>query len=631
MGRSIGEAAREGMRHPLAPLTLPEIEEACRIARSSSGGDARIIWCTLAEPSKESVLTWDGRPLTRRATCVTYDPAHQRTCVVTVSLDDGMAVRTQCVPAAQPQVTGEEWVANGAQIKADPRFRRALARRGIDDASRVFIEPWPAGNFGLDIDKLGRRLARGVAYLRGGAGDNPYAHPIENLVAVVDRDTGELLELHDGDIVPVPAGSGRYDRASVGAHRVMAPLEITQPEGSGIAVDDDGALQWGPWSMRVSMHPVEGLVLHQIGYADNGRIRPVIYRASMSEMVVPYGSTALNHWWKNAFDAGDAGLGMSVSSLEYGCDCLGEIIYLNAVMANPDGGGRLVERAICIHEEDYGILWKHYDVASAKSEVRRSRRLVVSSFATVGNYDYGFFWYFYLDGTIAAEVKLTGMVLAQATAPGDRVPHTAPVTPELAGVHHQHLFSFRLDMCVDGPLNSVYEVDAIPAPPGPGNPYGNAFDSQATLLERESSAQRMAAPERFRYWKIVNGSVRNACGDPVGYKLVPTHPAALLAGPGASVTARAGFATRHLWVTAYDPEERRAAGDFPNQHPGGAGLPEWTAADRPLVNADIVLWHTVGTTHFCRPEDFPVMPCEYVGFMLKPVGFFARNPAIDLA
>jgi primary-amine oxidase len=562
---------------------------------------------------------------------VTYDPAHQRTCIVTVSLDDGVTVRAQHIPDAQPQVTAQEWVANGEQIKADPRFRRALARRGIHDTSRVFIEPWPAGNFGLDVDKPGRRLARGVAYLLDGPGDNPYAHPIENLVAVADRDTGELVELHDGEVVPVPMGSGRYDRASVGASRTLAPLEITQPEGSGIAVDGDGALRWGPWSMRVTMHPVEGLVLHQIGYTDDGRVRPILYRASMTEMVVPYGSTAANHWWKNAFDAGDAGLGISASSLEYGCDCLGEIIYLDAVMANPDGSGRLVERAICLHEEDYGILWKHHDNASGKSEVRRSRRLVVSFFATVGNYDYGFFWYFYLDGTIAAEVKLTGMVLAQATAPGEHVPHAVPITPELAGVHHQHLFSFRLDMCIDGPLNSVYEVDAVPVPPGPDNPYGNAFDSRATLLERESSAQRMAAPERFRFWKIVNHSARNACGDPVGYKLVPTHPAALLAGPAASVTARAAFATRHLWVTAFDPQERRAAGDFPNQHPGGAGLPEWTAADRPLVNADVVLWHTVGSTHFCRPEDFPVMPCDYVGFMLKPVGFFARNPAIDLA
>jgi primary-amine oxidase len=84
-------------------------------------------------------------------------------------------------------------------------------------------------------------------------------------------------------------------------------------------------------------------------------------------------------------------------------------------------------------------------------------------------------------------------------------------------------------------------------------------------------------------------------------------------------------------VTPFAADERRAAGDFPNQHPGGDGLPRWTAADRPVVDTDIVIWHTVGVTHFCRPEDFPVMPVEYTGFTLKPFGFFDRNPAIDLA
>jgi primary-amine oxidase len=91
------------------------------------------------------------------------------------------------------------------------------------------------------------------------------------------------------------------------------------------------------------------------------------------------------------------------------------------------------------------------------------------------------------------------------------------------------------------------------------------------------------------------------------------------------------FGTRHLWVTPFAADEQRAAGDFPNQHPGGDGLPRWTAADRPIVDSDIVVWHTVGVTHFCRPEDFPVMPVEYTGFTLKPFGFFDRNPAIDLA
>jgi primary-amine oxidase len=96
------------------------------------------------------------------------------------------------------------------------------------------------------------------------------------------------------------------------------------------------------------------------------------------------------------------------------------------------------------------------------------------------------------------------------------------------------------------------------------------------------------------------------------------------------VARRGAFAKHNLWVTAYDADERKAAGDYPNQHPGGDGLPRFVAADRPLEGTDVVLWVTVGTTHVARPEDFPVMPCEYVGFHLQPCGFFDRNPALNL-
>ncbi|MEN3310554.1 MAG: primary-amine oxidase [Micromonosporaceae bacterium] len=620
------------VRHPLAPLTEAELNAACQIVKESGAvaPEVRFVWCALAEPPKEQVLGWDGAPLPRKVMCAVYERATRRTALVTADLDTGR-VEVEEAPGAQPQIMIEEWLADGAHIKADPRFQAAMAKRGVTDMSLVQIDPWPASNFGLDLDASGRRLARGVAYLVAQPGDNPYAHPVENLVAIVDRDTGELVELQDGEVVPIPTASGRYDAASVGAHRRMAPLEIRQPDGPGFTVDD-GALRWGPWQMRVSMHPIEGLVLHEVCYVEGGRVRPVVYRASMSEMIVPYGSTSMNHWWKNAFDAGDVGLGKLANSLVFGCDCLGEIVYLDASMVDENGAATTIPQAICLHEEDHGILWKHADAFAGTAEVRRSRRMVVSYIATVGNYEYGFFWYLYLDGSIQAEVKLTGIIQTQAVLPGTRVPYANPVTPELAGPHHQHLFNFRLDMCVDGVTNSVYEVDAVPVPPGPDNPYANAFTSQATLLASESAAQRMAAPERGRYWKVVNHASVNACGEPVAYKLVPTHPSApMLAHGSSAIAARAAFATRHLWVTPFDAGQRRAAGDFPNQHPGGAGLPAFTAADRSIVDSDVVLWHTVGATHFTRPEDFPVMPCEYVGFTLKPFGFFDRNPALDLA
>jgi primary-amine oxidase len=284
-----------------------------------------------------------------------------------------------------------------------------------------------------------------------------------------------------------------------------------------------------------------------------------------------------------------------------------------------------------MHEEDYGILWKHVDLHGGTSEVRRSRRLAVSFVSTVGNYEYGFFWYLYLDGNIQLEVKLTGIVSPMSIEPGTQPAFANVIAPGVAAPHHQHLFCARLDFDVDGATNEVYEVEAEPLPPGPDNPWANAFRQRATKLEREQDAQRDTAAAVSRAWKIVNPGVTNGLGQPVAYKLVPTMSTpTMLARPESSVSQRAGFARHNLWVTPYAPDERRAAGEYPNQHDGGDGLPRWTAEDRSLVDTDVVCWYTFGVTHFVRPEDWPVMPVEYTGFLLTPFGFFDRNPALDV-
>ena len=172
-------------------------------------------------------------------------------------------------------------------------------------------------------------------------------------------------------------------------------------------------------------------------------------------------------------------------------------------------------------------------------------------------------------------------------------------------------------MTVDGTRNTVEEVDVVAVEDDAANPYGNAFTTRTTVLEREGDAARLADAARSRTWRIVNRDRRNHVGQPVGYKLVPSSNPVLLARPGSSVAKRAVFATRHLWVTRYDPAERYAAGDYPNQHAGGAGLPAFQAADRDLVDEDVVVWHTFGSTHIPRPEDWPVMPVEHVGFSLQ--------------
>ena len=177
--------------------------------------------------------------------------------MLTVSLDEAAVIRKILVPDVQPPLMAEEWIENTEQIKADPGFRAALARRGITDMSLVQVDPWPASNFGLEIDASGRRLARGVAYLLGGPGSNPYARPIENLVALLDRDTGEVLEIEDGEAVPIPRDAGRYDAASAGELRHLSALQIVQPDGPGFTVDD-GCLTWGPWQMRRVAAPDRG-------------------------------------------------------------------------------------------------------------------------------------------------------------------------------------------------------------------------------------------------------------------------------------------------------------------------------------------------------------------------------------
>ena len=203
------------------------------------------------------------------------------------------------------------------------------------------------------------------------------------------------------------------------------------------------------------------------------------------------------------------------------------------------------------------------------------------------------------------------------------------IAPQLYAQNHQHIFSIRLDMAVDGMNNSVYEVDTEPAPPEE-NPYGNAFYAKSTLLKTEQEAQRLIDPFKARYWKVVNPAKTNRMGYPVGYKLVHGENGLPFALPNSSVMKRAGYMTKHLWVTPYDAAERYPAGEYPNQHPGGAGLPQWTAANESVEDTDIVLWYTMAHTHVPRAEDWPVMPTSYIGFMLKPVNFFDLNPANDV-
>ncbi|MBD1868705.1 primary-amine oxidase [Cyanobacteria bacterium FACHB-471] len=615
--------------HPLEPLTPEEITRAVAIVRAERklSDQFRFPAVVLKEPPKSVILSYQpGNSVEREAFLILLDNATGATYEAIASLTSNTVTSWQHIPGVQPNIMPDELSECEAAVKANPEFQAAIAKRNIPLES-VVVDPWAIGHFGLPGED-GIRLSRCLCYVRTTPSSNFYSRPIDGLVPVVDLNKMQVLQIEDMGVVPVPPEPGEYAAEFVSPMRTdIKPLEITQPQGPSFEVDGHH-VRWQKWQFRIGFTPREGLVLHTIGYEDQGKLRPILYRASLAEMVVPYGDPRSQHFRKNAFDVGEHGVGVLTNSLRYGCDCLGEIRYFDAAMTDSRGEVAIIENAICMHEEDFGVLWKHTDWRLDSVEVRRSRRLVVSFFCTVDNYEYGFFWYFYQDGTIQYEVKLTGILLCGTL--GDVPKYGTLVAPQVNALNHQHFFSLRLDFDIDGGNNSVYEVNTEAEPLGADNPYGNAFFATSTLFKTELEAQRIIDPLAGRYWKVVNPSVQNRLGQPVSYKIIPGDNILPFAHPESPILKRAGFMTKHLWVTPYAEDERFSAGDYPNQHPGGEGLPKWTQANRSIENTDVVVWYTFGHHHIPRPEDYPVMPAAYSGFVLKPVGFFDANPALDV-
>ncbi len=621
--------------HPLDPLGPEEMRTAAALLREALGPEPlRFERLTLEEPDKVSIRGWQpGQPLDRRVRFVVSRPGGIGVTLGILSLDEHRILSSEHLPDARPMIMLEEFMAIEDAVKADPAFIKACARRGIDDMSLVCVDPWSAGRFDVPGEE-GRRLSHTFAWVRNHARDNFYAHPIEGVNAVVDVDTLEVIRVDDHyadrEPVPVPRGESNYEAELVGEHRGdIKPLDVIQSDGPSFTLEGN-LLRWQGWDVRIGFNAREGLTLHTLGHTEGDERRPILHRASLAEMVVPYGSPAAGHYRKNVFDIGEYGLGKLANSLTLGCDCLGAIRYLDAYVNGIDGEPIKIANAICIHEEDNGIAWKHWDFRTDHTEVRRLRRLVISSISTVGNYEYASYWYLYQTGMVEFEMKATGIINTVACEPGKPSPYANEVAPGVAGQIHQHLFCARLDMDVDGPDNAVMEYNVVVPPEGPENPYGNAFREEATLLETERAAQRRANSETMRYWKVVNRQRRNAVGQPTGFKLEATNPVTPYTQPQSRSGQRGRFIQNHLWVTPFNAEERYPAGEFVNQSGPGQGLPEWTSADRNLVDTDLVLWHVFGLHHPVRPEDYPVQPCVTCGFRLMPSGFFDRNPAITL-
>lgn len=622
-------------RHPLDMLTPDEISRGRSILEAAGKLDESSLFPTVlpVEPTKEEVRAYDGGGFDRRILYVVLDPSTGVSVEYTVSLAQEAIIDERRVPSdthpyGQPPYTWTEFMKAEELVKASPKWQEAMRRRGFtqEQIDLAYIGPLAPGFFDYE-EEVGQRMIRSITFLRDHANDSQWAHPVEGLLTTLNLTTGEVVSILDEGEVPTATTSGAYDRATVGPPRTdLKPIEITQPEGPSFSVDGS-EVTWQRWRMRVGFNQREGLVLNQISFQDGDEERPILYRGSVPEMVVPYGDTSINRYWISYFDAGEYHLGKNANSLKLGCDCLGVIHYFDATVADDDGTPLIIPQAVCMHEEDFNVLWKHTELGF-KPDVRRQRRLVISYFATVGNYDYGFYWYFYLDGTIEVEAKATGIVYNGSGLHGQRDDlHRNEIAPGLYAPYHQHIFCARLDVEIDGPDNAVDEVDAVRIPMGERNPYGNAFTLSRTRIAEEGG--RDAKAEVGRTWHVVSKQRTNIVGQPTGYQLVPQNTPTLLADPEAYVSKRAAFATKTTWVTKYHEGEQWPAGDYPNQHAGGAGLPSYVDGED-VDGGDIVVWHSFGPTHFPRVEDWPIMPVDLYRFQFKPFGFFDRNPALDI-
>ncbi len=620
--------------HPLDPLSKEEIAAASKLLKDSGKlpANARFQTIVLNEPPKAEVYAFKpGDTFRREAFFVAYDRTNNKTFDGVADIRNQRVVSVREVPDAQPSLMLDDVLMFQSIVRGDSEWQAAMRKRGITEFGKVQVEMWSAGNFGFP-DEQGKRLFRGLSYLRGES-KNPYARPIEGVIAVVDMNARKVIKLIDSGVVPVPQATADVDEQSVGQLReAPKPLQIVQPNGASFEIRGN-EIRWQKWRFRYALHPREGLVLYTVGYEDGGKVRPILYRASLSEMVVPYGDPSAGWFIRNAFDEGEFAIGRLAVPQEAKTDLPDNATLLDAVFSNEGGGSLDAKRVISIYERDGGVSWKHVDYMTNQNQSRRARQLVMSIFVVVGNYDYGFNWVFHQDGTLELEALLTGVMATKGVSPDAQQKHDPyghVVANGVAAPHHQHFFNFRLDFDVDGHANTVVEQNTETLPPGKDNPYGNAFVMHETPLRREAEAQRKLNLATHRRWRVINPTVKNSLGQPTGYLLFTGENSVPLPGEASAVRQRAGFMNSHLWVTQYEPEERYAAGFYINQSKGGDGLPRWVKQNRELENKDVVLWYSFGVTHLPRPEDYPVMPVHKTGFKLMPVGFFAQNPALDL-
>jgi primary-amine oxidase len=526
----------------------------------------------------------------------------------------------------------------------DARVQDKITALKLPKGATVIVEPWTYATDGMNDMSLRVTMCWFYMRLSDHQDANYYAYPLD-IVAEVNEtfEVTKVYQLPSGENEVSSDGTKAYDHRksyssseyhpdiAVPQRTTTRPLHVVQPEGPSFDIDGNH-IAWEKWTLRVGFNYREGLTLHDVRYDG----RSLFYRLSLSEMFVPYGDPRSPYPRKAAFDLGNDGAGVNANNLKLGCDCLGHIKYFDAWHVTGSGEPLKMPNVVCCHEQDDGILWKHTNFRTGNAVVTRSRLLVLQTIITVSNYEYAFIFYFGQDASIHYEVRATGILSTVPIDIGDKVTYGTVVAPGVMAPYHQHMFCLRIDPALDGQKNSLVLEESVPMPfPHDSNPFGVGYVTETSPVEHEAGIDLDHTKNRI--FKIVNENVINkTTGAPVGFKLLPYYSQMLLAHPSSYHAKRSEFAAHAVWVTRHSDSELFAAGTHTMQSLGNEGVASWiksrqdSEANTQVRNEDIVLWHTFGSTHNPRVEDWPVMPCEKMIVGLKPVNFFGRNPALDV-
>ena len=629
---------------PLNPLTGDEIKATLEIIKAAGRYQPgyRFTEITLKAPPKDQVWQFalTGQPVTapRQAAFVVLDGKK----VIEGSVDLGARSLTHWKPVegAHGMVLLDDFATVQAAIEASPEFAQALAQRGIADVKKVVGTPLTVGYFdGKDTLRQEERLLKVVSYLDVGDG-NYWAHPIENLVAIVDLEQKKVIKIEDAGVVPVPLKPTPYDGSDRTATAAPKPLEISEPEGKNYTIAGN-TLHWRNWDFHVRLDSRVGLVLSTVTYNDKGTRRKVMYEGSLGGMIVPYGDPDVGWYFKAYLDSGEYGMGTLTSPIQRGQDAPENAVLLDATLADYTGAPAQVPNAIAVFERYAGPEFKHQEMGKPNISVER-RELVVRWISTVGNYDYLFDWVFAENGTIGINAGATGIeavkgvksrTMQDASAAEDTRYGTL-LDHHIVGTTHQHIYNFRLDLDVDGESNSLTEIDPVVAPNTRGGPRTSTMQTVTRTVATEQQAAQKFDPSTIRL--VSNTAKANKVGNPVSYQLIPyaggTHPIAKGANFAKDewINHRLSFMDRQLWVTRYNADEHFPEGKYPNRSNKDTGLGQFSADDQPIVNTDNVVWLTTGTTHVARAEEWPIMPTEWVNVLLKPWNFFDETPTLGL-